>query len=219
LTLGQAYERTARPDAAIDAYARSLGTFGESDTSAATPLRTLYRKRHGSLQGMDELLAAARRASREKEALASRRDERPAPDWTLPDLDDKPVQFADFKGKVVVMDFWGSWCGPCRTELPHYQALYDRYKNSHDVAFISLNWEHAETAEKHQQTALKFMTLSHYTFPVVYDHDGSAVKNYGIQGFPTVFLIDRTGKIRYKNVGFSEQISEILEAQIQSLLE
>ena len=217
--LGQAYEKAGKADAAIAAYVRSLGVFAASDTSAAAPMRAVYLKRNGSLAGLDPKIEAARRASRNLVALEGRRHEAPAPDWSLPDLDGKKVELASLKGKVVVLDFWGSWCGPCRMELPYFQALYERYRGSKDVAVLSLNWERAQTTEEHVRTAREYMKQNKFSFPVVYDHEQTAVRSYGLQGFPTVFLIDRSGKIRYRNVGFDPVIDDILEAQIQSLLE
>jgi len=220
LYLGQGYEKAGKPDLAIDAYARSLGVFAAGDTAAAAPLRAVYRKRFGSLKGLDEKIDAARKASRRQVALDGRRHERPAPEWTLPDLAGKTIQFSDFKGKVVVVDFWGSWCGPCRMELPYFQAMYEKFKGREDVAFVGINWERARTPEEHLETAKRFVEANHYTFPVLIDdHDHSAVEAYQIEGFPTVFLIDKTGRIRYKNVGFTREIDQILSAQIESLME
>ena len=218
--LGQGYEKAGKPDQAIDAYARSLGVFAAGDTSAAAALRAAYRKRFGSLKGLEEKIDSARKASRRQVALDGRRHERPAPAWSLPDLAGKTVQLSDFKGKVVVVDFWGSWCGPCRMELPYFQAMYEKFKDRRDVAFVGINWERARTPEEHLDTAKRFVEANHYTFPVLIDdHEHSAVGDYEIEGFPTVFLIDKTGRIRFKNVGFTREIDQILSAQIESLME
>jgi thiol-disulfide isomerase/thioredoxin len=116
------------------------------------------------------------------------------------------------------MDFWGSWCGPCKMELPFFEAMYRRYKNSPNVAFVSINWEKTDDALEHRTTAREFIKRNNYTFPVMYDHEKSAVQAYQIQGFPTVFTIDKTGVVRYVNIGFDPQVDKILDAQIQSLL-
>jgi thiol-disulfide isomerase/thioredoxin len=217
--LGRAYEKAGRDEEAEGAYVRSLAVFAGDDSSAAAPLRALYAKRHHSLAGLDAAVATASHASREHEALAARRYEKPAPDWTLPGLDDKPQSLAALKGKVVVMDFWGSWCGPCRQELPYFEAMYRRFQGNPNVAFVSVNWERVPDAAGHLELAKRFIAQNQYTFPVVYDHARTAVEGYGIEAFPTVFLIDRKGSIRYKNEGFSPGIDAVLEAQIESLLE
>jgi peroxiredoxin len=216
--LARAHEKRGQLDQAIDVYVRSLAVFPGKDTSAASPLRAAYRKRHSNLAGLDERLAVARKASRARVALEPRRLEKPAPEWSLPDFTGKTLQLADFKGKVVVLDFWGSWCGPCRAELPYFQAMFDRYKDR-GVAFIGINWERAPSPEEHLNAAKQFVEANRYSFPVVLDHNYQASQAYSINAFPTVYLIDKTGKIRYRNVGFDPSIDEILAAQIDSLME
>jgi len=182
------------------------------------PLRALWIKKNGSIAGLDAAVNASRTASRKSVALDSRRYERPAPDWTLPDLAGKSFRLADYKGKVVVLDFWGSWCGPCRQELPVFQQMYERYREK-DVVFFGVNWEKGGNGQDLKQLVRDFMSNNKYSFPVVLDHERSAQMAYDIQGFPTVYLIDRTGKIRYQNVGVADGIEHILSDQIDSLLE
>jgi thiol-disulfide isomerase/thioredoxin len=217
--LGRAYEKAGHDADAERAWLRSLGVFAADDTSAAAPLRALYAKRHGSLAGLDAAIAAVRRASRQNVALTTQRMEKPAPDWTLPDLEGQPVALASHKGKVVVLDFWGSWCGPCRQELPKFEALYRRYRDNPKVAFIGVNWERVASADLHLTFAKRYMEENKLTFPAVYDHDRVAVEGYQLEAFPTVFLIDRAGVIRYRDVGFTPGIDAIIEAQLESLLE
>ncbi len=215
--LGEALEQQKKADLAIDAYARSLGVYLSRDSSAAKPLRVLWRKRYGSLKGMDARIDAARAASRRLIAFDARRHEKPAPPWTLPDLDGKQIRSSEFKGKVVVLDFWGSWCGPCRQELPIFQAMYERYKGR-GVVFIGMNWERPAQGQDPKRIVRDYIERNKFTFPVILDHDHVATTAYGIEGFPTVFLIDKSGTIRYKNVGVAEGIETILQDQIESLM-
>ena len=215
--LGTAYEAVGKADQAIDAYIRSVAVFAGRDSSAAAPLQALYVKRHGSAKGLDARIAAARGASRNGEVFVARRHEQPAPAWSLPTLAGKTVKSADLAGKVVVLDFWGSWCGPCRMELPLFQALYQRYKDR-GVAFYGVNWERPGPAEARVKLAKDYMEQNKLSFPVVLDHEQAASTAFGIQAFPTVYLIDKTGKIRFRNVGFSPEIDEILTLQLDSLL-
>jgi peroxiredoxin len=216
--LARAYEGSGKPDAAIDNYVRAIGTFPCADTTGRATLEALYATNHKSTDGLDQRIDAACKASRQAVALDSRRHEMVAPDWTIPGLDGKPRRFADLKGKVTVIDFWGSWCGPCRAELPHFQAIYEKFKGR-GVEFLGISWEQVKTRAEAEAASKKFMTQNNLDFPAVVDHERKAVDAYGVNSFPTVFLIDRSGKVRYRNIGFSEDISHVLAAQIESLLE
>jgi thiol-disulfide isomerase/thioredoxin len=219
--LGGAYEKSGKSDKAIDAYLRSAATFPGNDSTALAPLRSLWRKQHGSLAGLDQRLEALRRASIQHVAIESHKvpNPKPAPAWRLPDLDEKIHDLASYKGRVLVMDFWGSWCGPCRMELPLIEALYQRYKSNPKVAIVGINWERAEGAGEHRSLAREFVMQNNLTFPMMYDHERNAVEPYQIQAFPTVIMIDREGVVRYVNIGFDPHADQILDAQIRSLLD
>ena len=218
--LGHAYEVNNQNDLAINCYVRAVAVFGGADSTALDPLRALWKKKNGSLTGLDARIKTAHQASLKRIALDAHAvgTARQAPSWRLPDLDEKVHDMQGYKGKVVVMDFWGSWCGPCKMELPYFEAMYQRYKNDPKVAFVSINWEKTNDAMQHRTTAREFVEKNKYTFPVMYDHEQSAVQAYQIQGFPTVFTIDKTGVVRYVNIGFDPHVDLILEAQIQSLM-
>lgn len=216
--LGFALEKLGDVDAAIDAYARSLSVYLGTDTSAEAPLRALWTKKNGSEAGLDAKLATEREASRNFVIFESRKFEMPAPPFQLKDLAGKDVKLSDFAGKVVVMDFWGTWCPPCREELPKFQELYLKYKDNPGVAFLSMNWERPGEAATRVKLVTDFMAANKYTFPVVLDHDRVAVEAYDIPGFPTVFMIDGAGQVRYRNVGYEHGVEQILEAQLQQIL-
>jgi thiol-disulfide isomerase/thioredoxin len=122
----------------------------------------------------------------------------PAPGWELKDVDGKPVSFSQFKGKVVVLDFWATWCPPCRSEIPGYVKLQEKYRDKGLIVIgVSLDQDGPAAVKK-------FMGDFHMNYQVVMGDDSVAQAFGGVDGIPTTFIIDRTGKIRDKKVGAME---------------
>ena len=126
-----------------------------------------------------------------------------APTLDLTTLDGEPIDGAYFDGKVVLVEFWASWCGPCHTAFPHLQDAYDQYKDHPDVAFLIINTSWRDTPE---QAAL-YLSLKQYTFPAAWDDGGRVAQAFGVKSIPTTFILDRDGRIRYKKVGFDPAFS------------
>lgn len=120
---------------------------------------------------------------------------KPAPAWTLPDLAGGPVSSAQFKGKVVVVDFWATWCGPCVEEIPGYIALQEKYgKDGLVIIGISLDRRGPESVKK--------FTAKHGMNYVVLMGDAAVVEAFGnFDAIPTTFIIDREGNIRERKTG------------------
>jgi thiol-disulfide isomerase/thioredoxin len=216
VSLAEELQRLGRTDEAIDAYVGAEAAF-EGDKVDGTALRDLYRKQHGSLDGLDQRLETARAASLRRIALDSRRVDAQAPDWELKDLDGTPVKLSAFKGQVVVIDFWATWCPPCREELPHIQALDGDYSGK-GVRVLAVNVEGSDDAATWDKTVRAFVHDNKYTFTVVNDFNATVNQAYKVDSLPSVFVVDKTGKIRYFNRGFEPSIREVLKAQIDSLL-
>jgi thiol-disulfide isomerase/thioredoxin len=216
--MGQSEARLSRTDAAINYFVRAQGVFPPGDTTGSGELGALYKAKHGSLKGLDDRIVAARASSADRVALAPRRHERTAPPWKLKSLDGGTLDLESYKGKVVVVDFWGSWCGPCRYELPIIEALHQRYRKDGKVVFLGVNWERTDDPEQHMKIARDYVAQNKLTFPSAIDPNQVVTNAYLVQGFPSAFVIDREGKIQYKNVGVADGIEHILEAQIESLL-
>jgi thiol-disulfide isomerase/thioredoxin len=120
----------------------------------------------------------------------------PAPAWTLKDVDGKPVPFSQFKGKVVVIDFWATWCPPCRTEIPGYVALQKKY-GAEGLVFIGISVDGDD-----QTAAVKaFVKQFNINYLIVMADDTIQDSFHINQGYPTTFIIDRDGAIRDKKVG------------------
>jgi len=112
-----------------------------------------------------------------------------APAFTLDRLDrDGQLAVADLRGKAVVVNFWASWCIPCRDEAPVLQKTYERYR---DQGLVVLGVD----VNDFRQDARRFMKRYGLSYPVVYDGKGSTVGKWGVRGFPETFFVDRSGKL------------------------
>jgi thiol-disulfide isomerase/thioredoxin len=118
-----------------------------------------------------------------------------APDFTLKDINGKDVKLSDYKGKVVILDFWATWCPPCRKGIPDLISLQNEYKN--DLVVIGISLDQKNTINE----VVPFSKNYGINYPVVYG-DASVVQRYGgIEAIPTSFIIDREGNIANKYVG------------------
>jgi len=108
--------------------------------------------------------------------------------FTLPLLSGENAALSSYKGKVVILNFWATWCPPCRSEMPSMETLYQRFKND-GLEILAVN-----TGED-SNTVRQFIQNNRYTFPVPLDTSGRVSALYGVQAIPTSYIIDRTGKI------------------------
>jgi len=148
----------------------------------------------------------------------------PAPNFKLKDINGKMVSLADFKGKTLVIDFWATWCEPCRNSFPAVKMAVEKYKNDPDVKFLFIDTR--ETEANYRVLAKKLMADNHYPFHVVFDQksdDGkmnATYKKYVMPGIPTKFFIDGKGIIKYKSIGYvPEQTKEEAAEDIEYLIE
>ena len=112
-----------------------------------------------------------------------------APDFTVVDADGNEVSLSDFFGKPIVLNFWASWCGPCKSEMPDFDAAYQTYGEGIHFLMVNLTDGSRETV----QTASDFIAQQGYTFPVYFDTNYSAAMAYGTSAIPVTFFIDADG--------------------------
>ncbi|ERJ59011.1 TlpA family protein disulfide reductase [Sphingobacterium paucimobilis] len=173
-------------------------------------LRKGYIAKNGSTEGIDTYLGSLTDAKQtyESKELMKRAISQKAPDFQLRDVDGNIVKLADLKGKVVVLDFWATWCGPCKASFPAMQKAVNKYKDDVDVRFLFLHtWE--KGSGDPTVGAKKYVIDNNYSFEVLMDlrdpatTESAVAKAYGVKGIPTKIIIDPHGQIRFNTSGFS----------------
>lgn len=134
-----------------------------------------------------------------------------APELELPGSG-QAVRITKHPGKVIYLDFWASWCGPCRQSFPWMNAMQEKYK-AQDFQIVGVNLDALP------EDADQFLKKIPARFTVAYDPKGNSPLKYGVKGMPTSLLIDKDGKILYQHVGFNNESREKLEQIIQAAVE
>ncbi len=136
-----------------------------------------------------------------------------APPFSLPKLTDNiPVALSQYTNQVIYLDFWASWCAPCRTSFPLLNELFEKYqKQGFEVVAVNL--------DEDLDDAQKFLAELPVTFTILHDAEGQWAEKYGIESMPTSFIIDKHGVVQHVHNGFSKADIGKLENKIASLLE
>ena len=133
-----------------------------------------------------------------------------APDFTLQTLDGQEITLSQLKGKVVLLDFWATWCAPCRESIPHMIQLYKNYREN-GLQLIGMDVDKGDI-----ETVRKFVKSMDIPYPIVVAPDDVA-RNYRVNGIPTAILIDKGGNIRERIAGFSDSIAQELTRKVAEL--
>ncbi len=118
-----------------------------------------------------------------------------APNFTVPDMAGKPVSLSDFEGKVVLLNIWATWCGPCKREIPSLDRLY-RLRKDEGFEIVAVSVDRTSTS-----SVASFVAQYQMTFPVLHDTKGEVGRKYWARAIPSSFLLDKRGVIRWKVAG------------------
>lgn len=134
-----------------------------------------------------------------------------APNFTLKTIKGKTIKLSQYRGKVVYLDFWASWCEPCRKSFPVMRKLQRKYKKR-GLRVITIN------LDKDKKDVRRFLREFRINFPVALDPRGKIATRYGVKAMPSSYLIDRKGRIRHVHLGFLQKDTKKTEKRIKKLL-
>ena len=136
----------------------------------------------------------------------------PAPNFMLQSNAGRQVSLASLKGKVVMVNFWATWCVPCRQEMPHLQALYEKYQGL-GFELLAVNVE-----KNNSEGARKWLEETPVTFPVLFDPENQVTKLYKVQTMPSTVIIGRDGTMRFMHNGYKPGYENDYQTQVRALL-
>jgi peroxiredoxin len=197
-----AYLEKAKGTQAAEAKLEELISAGTATQGMKDQYKRLYIISHSAEQASEkfsQMEMAARKQMRKE--LEEKMIDEEAPAFALLNLNGETVSLESLKGKVVVIDFWATWCGPCVRSFPGMQRAQNDHKEQGDVAFLFVNtWERVNDKEKN---ARDFISSNNYSFNVLMDKDNEVVGQFGVEGIPAKFILDGNGRIRFSSTGFN----------------
>ncbi len=211
------YAQKIMPVNEVKLLAENFLIAGKSGEYPKLILKDIYIQQKKSDSGFNDYIKKVENKKEDKKiaALKSEILNIPAPQFTLTDIEGKTVRLADYAGKVIVLDFWATWCAPCKASFPGMQKMVDRYKNDMGVKFLFIDtWEQGGETLK---SVADFINTHKYTFHVLMDSNSNVVKDYRVGGIPVKFIIGKDGKIKFKDAGYrgDAELAEKLPLLIQ----
>jgi len=136
-----------------------------------------------------------------------------APDFSATDLDGNTIKLSEISGIVIVLDFWASWCIPCKKSMPHLAELYNKLKDT-SFTIIGINLDD----DKDKILSFQKSIGKEIPFPIIFNKDSKLPTLYNVEGMPTTIIIDKKGTIKFKETGFDNDLKEKMDKIISELL-
>ena len=199
----EAAETTAAETTGVQTTEVQTTAADETTTEAMTEAQTAEEAAEESAEAEETTAAesapdgtTAAETTVTEETTAAERETLPAIDFSLRDQYGTLQNLAAYRGKIIFLNFWATWCGPCREEMPYIQNLYEKYLEEEDSDVVILSVATPGLGgEGSQQDIEAFLNENGYTYPVIMDPEGTLLQAYGITAFPTTYMIDPEGNI------------------------
>ncbi|MBA2744835.1 MAG: TlpA family protein disulfide reductase, partial [Flavisolibacter sp.] len=216
---GEYYSLTRAHQQAFDVYKKITMAVPE-DTASFSKMQSAYAAWKPGLEGWEEQVSVLKTFWMEETLKQIRKEiiNIATPDFAsaLVNLKGEPVNRESLRNKIIVLDFWATWCIPCMHEMPYLQNVYDQYKNDPDVVFMVINSGSKNTIDD----ARGWWGNKKFTFPVYFNNDPMIGEKLKFNVIPATYIIDKTGNIRFKTIGFEGAVIERkMKAAIQLLKE
>lgn len=218
IDLGKVYDAEGKHAQAQKLYtsALSMSSMAPGEHPAVTALRENYLLQHPDKTGLDAYMKGIEQkdTERRRELVLKARNATPKtiPPFTLKTLDGKTLSSSEMKGKVVVINFWATWCGPCREELPEFEKVAEKFRSDPNVLILSVSTNDSDTPVA---TIASFIKSHKYDFPVLFGGDYAKVNS--ITPIPMTWFISPDGKEVFRKIGYSRELVQEFSWRIEEL--